>query len=53
VVRFGYGKMPLWSLLLISIVIGLLIAWLMYLAIEKPSTRLAKRIGRTGVVTIV
>ena len=44
-IHIGYGRLPLWSLLVLSIALGMATAALMHHLVEEPSTRLAKYLG--------
>ncbi|MFL5339397.1 MAG: acyltransferase family protein [Gemmataceae bacterium] len=44
-VHLGYGRIPLWAILILSIVAGIVVAGVMYRLVEAPAAGLAKSIG--------
>lgn len=44
--HLGYGLLPNWVLAIISLIVGLVMAGVMYRLVERPSMALAKRLGR-------
>jgi peptidoglycan/LPS O-acetylase OafA/YrhL len=53
VFHLGAGILPFWALSILSVLLSLIVAWVMYNCVEAPSIRLAKWFGKPTEPTII